>query len=81
LLVFGILRPVMKNLAGIGKQSGRAVSGELQLGAEQGGPSGVAQLPPGVTSYDQQVQLAQSIAGQSPKRAASVMSDWVQDGR
>ena len=77
LLVFGILRPVMKNLAGMGKAvGGRAVSGELQLGAEPG----VAQLPPGVTSYDQQVQLAQNIAGQSPKRAASVMSDWVQDG-
>jgi flagellar M-ring protein FliF len=80
LLVFGILRPVMKNLAGNGKQGGRAVSGELQLGANQAGSGGVAQLPGGVSSYDQQVQLAQNIAGQSPKRAASVMSDWVQDG-
>ncbi len=80
LLVFGILRPVMKNLAGIGKQNGRAVSGELQLGADQVTLGGTPQLPAGVTSYDQQVQLAQSIAGQSPKRAASVMSDWVQDG-
>ncbi len=81
LLVFGILRPVMKNLAGIGSRAAaRPVNGELQLGAEQGGPGGVAQLPPGVTSYDQQVQLAQSIAGQSPKRAANVMSEWVQDG-
>ena len=70
----------MKNLAGNGKQGGRAVSGELQLGANQAGSGGVAQLPGGVSSYDQQVQLAQNIAGQSPKRAASVMSDWVQDG-
>ncbi len=79
-LVFGILRPVMKSLAGFGKSGGRTVNGELQLGGDQAAVGGVAQLPPGVTSYDQQVQLAQNIAGQSPKRAASVMSDWVQDG-
>jgi len=84
LLVFGILRPVMKSLVGTGKQSGAGgdgtVSGELQLGADQVSIGGAPQLPPGVSSYDQQVQLAQTIAGQSPKRAASVMSDWVQDG-
>lgn len=80
ILIFGILRPVMKSLAGFGKSAGRSVNGELQLGGEHGGPGGAPQLPPGVTSYDQQVQLAQNIAGQSPKRAASVMSDWVQDG-
>ncbi len=81
LLVFGVLRPVMKSLAGIGKQGGgQALSGELQLGADQVNLSGGLALPPGVTSYDQQVTLAQSIAGQSPKRAARVMSDWVQDG-
>ena len=80
LLIFGILRPVMKNLAGFGASAGRSVNGELQLGGDQVTLGGAPQLPPGVTSYDQQVQLAQTIAGQSPKRAASVMSDWVQDG-
>ncbi len=80
ILIFGILRPVMKNLAGFGKATGRTVNGELQLGGDQVTLGGAPQLPPGVTSYDQQVQLAQTIAGQSPKRAASVMSDWVQDG-
>ena len=70
----------MKSLAGFGKSAGRSVNGELQLGGDQVTLGGAAQLPPGVTSYDQQVQLAQNIAGQSPKRAASVMSDWVQDG-
>lgn len=80
ILIFGILRPVMKSLAGFGKSTGRTVNGELQLGSDQVTLGGAPQLPPGVTSYDQQVQLAQNIAGQSPKRAASVMSDWVQDG-
>jgi len=80
LLIFGILRPVMKSLAGFGKGAERSVNGELQLGADQVTLGGAPQLPPGVTSYDQQVQLAQTIAGQSPKRAANVMSEWVQDG-
>ena len=70
----------MKSLAGFGTSAGRTVNGELQLSGDQASLGGAAQLPAGVNSYDQQVQLAQNIAGQSPKRAASVMSDWVQDG-
>lgn len=77
LLIFAVLRPVMKSLSSIGKGGTQTLTGELQLA--NGGGGGLA-LPSGVSSYDKQVALAQSIADQSPKRAASVMSDWVQGG-
>jgi flagellar M-ring protein FliF len=93
LLVFGVLRPVMKSLAnytgparvrGAGQNiqglEAPAVSGEL-VGDDQvtlsGAGGGGGQLPGTNSGYDRQVAMAQTVAREDPRRAAQVVKGWV----
>ena len=92
LLVFGVLRPVMKSLASysgpapglVGQVPGLdapAVAGELQPG---GGLANVgttrrAGLPGSEADYAQQLAIAQNVAREDPRRAAQVVKGWVSE--
>lgn len=86
LLVFGVLRPVLRSLAEKGAQvpvaAGAAQTGqnvgEDQLTLSQGDQQG--QLPgPGQqnSQYDNQLNTAKNLATQDPARVAQVVKNWV----
>lgn len=87
-LVFAVLRPVMKFSAV------PVVSAPQNLQAPAGGAGGMAEdqvtlggqqaqqgLPPGgnTMGYQQQLQMARSVAAGEPERAAHVVRNWVAD--
>ncbi|UTW46374.1 flagellar M-ring protein FliF [bacterium SCSIO 12696] len=92
ILIFGVLKPVLRSLAqgetpeAAQGQLAAAANGELQDGqlAEDQvtltGNTGVLQLPGGAAiSYEQQLDMAKSIAREDPKRVAQVVKSWVDE--
>ncbi len=92
LLVFGVLRPVMKSLAaysgpapGLAGQlpglDAPAMVGELQPGSGLAnvGATGGAGLPGSEGDYAQQLAIAQNVAREDPRRAAQVVKGWVSE--
>ncbi len=80
-LVFGVLKPVMRDLAAKGKDlPARTLSGGAGMAEDQlslSGPQGVPGLPPGQSDYDANLTAARSLASQDPKRVAQVVNNWV----
>jgi len=87
LLVFGVLRPMLRNLTTAAKSGGRAGGdaegeGERDLDEDQltlGGPQhgGPAQLPNPQDGYDDHLALAKQMAVQDPKHVAQVVKTWI----
>ncbi len=79
-LVFGVLRPIMRNLASAPKQIVVNEAGEeipedqLTLSDESGG----GRLPKPST-YEDNLNMAKSLASQEPKRVAQVVKGWLDD--
>ena len=79
-LVFGILRPVMRELAAKGRSApaGGSLSGgalaEDQLSLSD---QSVPRLPGATGNYETNLNAAQSLAAQDPKRVAQVVNNWV----
>ncbi len=85
-LVFGVLKPVMRELASKGKALPAAAgSAALPEGMTEdqltlSGPQGMAQLPPGQqqqSDYEANLTAARTLAAQDPKRVAQVVNNWV----
>ncbi|MFQ5488399.1 MAG: flagellar basal body M-ring protein FliF, partial [Gammaproteobacteria bacterium] len=85
-LVFGVLKPVMRDLAAKGKNlpapgtlpSNAALpAGMTEDQLSLSGPQGVPGLPPGQPDYDANLTAARSLASQDPKRVAQVVNNWV----
>jgi flagellar M-ring protein FliF len=77
LLVFMVLRPLVKGLLASAKASAAAPRPQLQqgdgsAGAAQAAASGVKPL-----AYEQQVAQARSLVQQDPRRVAQVVKTWV----
>lgn len=91
LLIFGVLKPIMRSLAEKGAQAGTngmvpAVAGAPgALGEDQlqlsGGNPQQAQLEGPKAGYQQHLETAQSVVKDDPKRVAQVVKNWVgEDG-
>ncbi|HHH36391.1 MAG TPA: flagellar basal body M-ring protein FliF [Gammaproteobacteria bacterium] len=84
-LIFGVLKPVMRDLAAKGRAVPAAGGGGASLPpgmAEDqltlSGPQGVPQLPAGESSdYESNLTAARNLASQDPKRVAQVVNNWV----
>ncbi|VAX10607.1 Flagellar M-ring protein FliF [hydrothermal vent metagenome] len=78
-LVFGILRPIMRNLAVVPKQVVVNEDGEeipedqLTLSNESGGRL------PRPSTYEDNLNMAKSMASQEPKLVAQVVKGWLED--
>lgn len=75
-LIFAVLRPLFKNLVEKAPPP-RLVMGEVEAQEQQrlaGGQN--PQLPRG-NYYEQNVNMAQNLAAQDPKRVAQVVKNWV----
>ena len=74
-LIFGVLRPLLRNLANkpLPLEAGHA-GGSPQL-AHAGGAR--TALPAGTGSYETQLTAAKTLATQDPKRVAQVVKNWV----
>ena len=74
-LIFGVLRPLLRNLANkpLPLEAGHA--GGSPLLAHAGGAR--AALPAGAGSYETQLTAAKTLATQDPKRVAQVVKNWV----
>ena len=86
LLIFGVIKPVMRGLA----EKGVEFSAAPQLAMAGGNiaddqvtlsnPDSHGSLPaPGQQAYDDQVAAAKGMAQNDPKRVAQVMKNWVND--
>ena len=88
LLIFGVLRPMLKNLSEAGAQptrvlaqavpegsGGQLVDDQVSLSGTGGGGGGGAIATP--QSYEQQLTLAKSMVSEDPKRVAQVVKGWV----
>ncbi|GMQ88688.1 MAG: flagellar basal-body MS-ring/collar protein FliF [Gammaproteobacteria bacterium] len=93
IVVFGVLKPVMRSLAEKGSQSMQAgamlpagaAAGESGAGEDQLSLSGAspqqAQLAAPPMGYEQHLDAAKSVVGEDPKRVAQVVRNWVgEDG-
>jgi len=93
IVVFGVLKPVMRGLAEKGAQNMQA--GAMVPIAAQAGAPGVgedqlslsganpqqAQLAAPQMGYEQHLEAARSVVGEDPKRVAQVVKNWVgEDG-
>ena len=80
-VIFGVLKPVMKNLA-IAPPITKVISesGE-ELDEDQLSLSGAENKKrlAKVASYEENLQLAQSLAAQEPKRVVQVVKNWMQE--
>ncbi len=94
ILIFGVLKPIMRSLAEKGAQSANAmvpagaaaggaegaVSGEDQLSLSGANPQQPQLAAPG-GGYDQHLETAKTVVGEDPKRVAQVVKNWVgEDG-
>ena len=87
LLIFGVIRPVMRSLADKGallpNASQMALAGGGGMAEDQvtlSGPGGAATLPaPQQPGYEHQVAAARGMVQNDPKRVAQVMKNWVND--
>lgn len=87
LLMFGVLRPVLRSLAaqGVRGAAGRQLAAEpgaeaLSDMAEDRVSLSMGEKAPqlaGPTEYEEQINLARHMAAQDPKRVAQVVKNWV----
>jgi flagellar M-ring protein FliF len=81
LMIFGVLKPVMKNLA-IRPPVTKVISetGE-ELDEDQLSLSGADKQKrlAKIHNYEENLQLAQSIAAQEPKRVVQVVKNWMNE--
>ena len=93
IVVFGVLKPVMRSLAEKGARNmqagamvpAAATAGEHGVGEDQLSLSGAnpqqAQLAAPQMGYEQHLESAKSVVGEDPKRVAQVVKNWVgEDG-
>ncbi|MCW2267462.1 MULTISPECIES: flagellar basal-body MS-ring/collar protein FliF [Pseudomonas] len=87
-LVFGVLRPVLNNITGHGKQPA-AADGDMELGGmlgldgelandrvSLGGPQSIL-LPSPSEGYDAQLNAIKSLVAEDPGRVAQVVKEWI----
>ncbi|MEG1078097.1 MAG: flagellar basal-body MS-ring/collar protein FliF [Pseudomonas sp.] len=87
-LVFGVLRPVLNNITGNGKQQAGA-DGDMELGGmlgldgelandrvSLGGPQSIL-LPSPSEGYDAQLNAIKSLVAEDPGRVAQVVKEWI----
>lgn len=87
-LVFGVLRPVLNNITGKGKEL-VGVDGDLELGGmgsldgelandrvTLGGPQSIL-LPSPSEGYDAQLNAIKSLVAEDPGRVAQVVKEWI----
>lgn len=77
ILVFGLLRPLMKNMASENKKLEHP--DEPETGHEQLTYKGQP-VPEGADEYETQLNLLRQIVNQEPKRVAHVVKTWVEKG-
>jgi flagellar M-ring protein FliF len=94
IVVFGVLKPVMRSLAEKGAHatamvpagatagaSAPGATGEDQLSLSGANPQQQAQLEGPGAGYEQNLQMAKGVVGEDPKRVAQVVKNWVaEDG-
>lgn len=88
LLIFGVIKPVMRGLAEKGVEFANATPqlavaggniGEDQVTLSQGDGHASLPAPDQQRGYDDQVAAAKGLAQNDPKRVAQVMKNWVSD--
>ncbi|HHJ13533.1 MAG TPA: flagellar basal body M-ring protein FliF [Gammaproteobacteria bacterium] len=92
LVVFGVLKPVMRSLAEKGAETAAVQQAALAAGAgAEGGEAGQAALPgghvqqpqlagpAGGNEYEQHLETAKSVVSDDPKRVAQVVKNWVNE--
>ncbi len=88
ILIFGVIKPVMRNLAERGAAEREALAAAAAAAAQlpEGGEEGQAQLaaPDGGAalagpSHEDQVAMARNMVKEDPKRVAQLMKNWVSD--
>lgn len=91
LLIFMVLRPMMRNLAavrepqaaGAGGAGGALGMAEDQLsltGGGAGGKSGLIKLP-GPGAYEDNIAMVQQVVSEDPKLVAQVVRNWISEDR
>lgn len=81
LVLFGVLRPVMRNLARVPNPSKAAAGGEDGLEEDQVTLSGEkGQRIPKPNEYESDLEMAKAMVIQEPKRVAQVVKQWVNEG-
>jgi flagellar M-ring protein FliF len=88
ILVFGVLRPVMKNISG-NKSQGSGSDDDVDLGemgalggdlsedrVSLGGPQSIL-LPSPSEGYDAQLNAIKSLVAEDPGRVAQVVKEWI----
>lgn len=92
LLIFAVLRPMMRNLAAIKPadaprgQMGSAALGQDGLGDDQltlghdKGPDGVVKLA-GPGAYEQNIEMVRDVVKEDPKLVAQVMRNWISEDK
>ncbi len=90
-LLFGVLRPVMRSLAKppvryVTENGEEIPEDQVTLSEEgaaaaelEGGSTGQGRLPK-PTSYEDNLNMAKQLASQEPKRVALVVKNWLEDG-
>ncbi|MCQ6258883.1 flagellar basal-body MS-ring/collar protein FliF [Pseudomonas sp. Q11] len=89
ILVFGVLRPVLNNITGGGKNKQLAGLGDVELGGmggldgelandrvSLGGPQSIL-LPSPSEGYDAQLNAIKSLVAEDPGRVAQVVKEWI----
>lgn len=80
-LIFGVLRPVLRELAARGKPPARVAltEGGAALADDQVSLSSDLRpaLPRGQQGYEQNLETARTLAANDPKRVAQVVKNWV----
>ncbi|MNC19622.1 flagellar MS-ring protein [compost metagenome] len=87
-LVFGVLRPVLNNITGGGKQAA-ATDSDMELGGMMGldgelandrvslgGPTSIL-LPSPNEGYEAQLNAIKGLVAEDPGRVAQVVKDWI----
>ncbi|MBF8779256.1 flagellar basal-body MS-ring/collar protein FliF [Pseudomonas fulva] len=88
-LVFGVLRPVLKNISGGGKQTAAETEAELggMIGMDDelandrvslGGPQSIL-LPSPNEGYEAQLNAIKGLVAEDPGRVAQVVKEWIND--
>jgi len=79
-LIFVVLKPLFKNLAEKGAHGAIVGHEGGDMVALEGGPEGAALAAAQLTAppaYDQQLEIAKSVAAQDPQRVAGIVRGWV----
>ncbi|PMU10336.1 MULTISPECIES: flagellar basal-body MS-ring/collar protein FliF [unclassified Pseudomonas] len=88
-LVFGVLRPVLNNITGGGKDKHLGIGSDVELGGmgdldgelandrvSLGGPTSIL-LPSPSEGYDAQLNAIKSLVAEDPGRVAQVVKEWI----